>query len=400
MIMADLSIDARDGTRHSAIEYAVCRGDPETARWLLEHGAELKDCRQFPWGLNYGESTFAQQVEHVLSRVTNPGLKDCVLAWLVRNEVGTEISHMWKTLSKVNVQDRYGKTLLHYVTEQKDFGFMQWLVDLNLDADFNIADNNGVKPTTFLNPHLMTPQLVEWLATQTNVEYLGDPPEPILCCAVKSKLGDEVIEWLARVKKVDGTEIDTRGNTALHVYLRERYHLSNRVCMLLAGNGKCLDKPDEYGERPLFYYLRSLNADVDVLKDWVDGKGADINIVDEAGFNVLHWTALHRRGRRNSAPWLNHFVFMGVGRPPIAEEPKRAKIVEWLLNEKGLDVNATTKDGQTALHYAFNREIAKVLVENGADMNALDNYGQSPITAAASSDRLDVAAWLASVRTA
>ncbi|KXZ24286.1 hypothetical protein AYB33_10975 [Leptospira santarosai] len=47
--------------------------------------------------------------------------------------------------------------------------------------------------------------------------------------------------------------------------------------------------------------------------------------------------------------------------------------------EHGADVNAENNDGQTPLHKATKIEIIKYLVENGANMNAKDNDGQTPL---------------------
>ena len=43
-----------------------------------------------------------------------------------------------------------------------------------------------------------------------------------------------------------------------------------------------------------------------------------------------------------------------------------------LLLENGADVNARDKDERTALMFAKNAEMAKLLLENGADANAKD----------------------------
>ncbi len=49
-----------------------------------------------------------------------------------------------------------------------------------------------------------------------------------------------------------------------------------------------------------------------------------------------------------------------------------------LLVEHGADVNAKDKYGNTPLHKAYDADTAKLLIENGADVNARNKDGQTP----------------------
>ncbi len=57
----------------------------------------------------------------------------------------------------------------------------------------------------------------------------------------------------------------------------------------------------------------------------------------------------------------------------------------------GLDINATTNNGETALHAAINgrgsEAIVRFLVENGADLTAKNKQGRTPLEAAVASRR-------------
>ena len=51
-----------------------------------------------------------------------------------------------------------------------------------------------------------------------------------------------------------------------------------------------------------------------------------------------------------------------------------------LLVNKGADVNCQAKDNRTPLHMCAETELAKLLIKHGANVNAIDNWGRTPLT--------------------
>ncbi|GFO42561.1 ankyrin repeat-containing protein [Plakobranchus ocellatus] len=68
---------------------------------------------------------------------------------------------------------------------------------------------------------------------------------------------------------------------------------------------------------------------------------------------------------------------------------RRCSIVEILLSA-GADPNKRNNTRETALHLAPDSEIAKLLIEGGAGLEARDHYGRTPLLVAASKGRTDV----------
>ncbi|GFN85230.1 serine/threonine-protein phosphatase 6 regulatory ankyrin repeat subunit c [Plakobranchus ocellatus] len=64
-------------------------------------------------------------------------------------------------------------------------------------------------------------------------------------------------------------------------------------------------------------------------------------------------------------------------------------IVETLLSA-GADPNKPKNDGETALHLALDSEITNLLIQAGADLEARDDCGQTPLLVAACTHRTDV----------
>lgn len=95
--------------------------------------------------------------------------------------------------------------------------------------------------------------------------------------------------------------------------------------------------------------------------------GADINTVDDDGFNPLHWS-----------------MFSNL------------EIVKYLV-ELGADVNQADNSGYTPLYFAIdkgNLEIVKYLVEHGADVNQASYYGCTPLERAIAKNKLEIAKYL------
>jgi ankyrin repeat protein len=70
----------------------------------------------------------------------------------------------------------------------------------------------------------------------------------------------------------------------------------------------------------------------------------------------------------------------------VSERPNKTDVAQVLL-EYGADINAQDHFGMTPLHHAChrgNKEGVHFLIEHGADINALDNDGQTPMMTAVS----------------
>jgi FOG: Ankyrin repeat len=77
--------------------------------------------------------------------------------------------------------------------------------------------------------------------------------------------------------------------------------------------------------------------------------------------------------------------------PDLVESGQREAAFEAI--REGQDINASSVDGTTALHWAVYRgdeELVSLLIEKGADVNAVNDYGATPLSTAAVEARVDI----------
>lgn len=117
------------------------------------------------------------------------------------------------------------------------------------------------------------------------------------------------------------------------------------------------------GETPLMRVIRKFK-DEDLVKLFLT-KGAIVNAKNKHG-----WTALKD-----------------------AVDSENPNIVK-LLIEAGANVSDKTDDGDTALFWASNQEIAQILISKGVDVNALSTNGNNALILQTKYHRLDIVSFL------
>ncbi len=185
-----------------------------------------------------------------------------------------------------------------------------------------------------------------------------------------------------------------KGSTLLHRAAARNQFDSMTV---LLQHGAAVDVLDHNGRTPLFMTMR--NAYVKGTRLLLD-HGASVTIItDRHGHTPL--TALLRTARKPSAWRCAQMVLDKGAQMPadhhvvwrLLQHHYEYHIVQWLLRQKGLNPNAADPTtGNTALHWlakVYTIEVfsLKILMEHGADVNARNHAGNTPLVVALDNPR-------------
>lgn len=240
-------------------------------------------------------------------------------------------------------------------------------------------------------------------------------PAPLLHEAAKSGNRNLINFLIDRGFPVD---VQTKnGETPLHV---AAFYGKPESIDALARRGANVDARDEYGRTPLymvsFFHTEGAESHYIAAIDSLILHGADVNAASSGGYTPLHglmsnsssakaFLLVERLLHHGANPNLANTY----GQTPLHIEAwtPNVDVIELLL-KYGADINAADKGGGTPLHYvavsdpnSMDRQrllfqpvtvispskAAELLIRHGADLNARNNNGETPLDRAIQSDR-------------
>lgn len=256
----------------------------------------------------------------------------------------------------VNTQDSLGSSPLHSILKSSEVdleGIIKLMVTKG--ADVNKKDRDGQTPlhVAIDRGHEAVTEFL--LDSQADINALDNELRtPLHLATGGTRTITTAASLLKRGAKVNAR--DSSRSSPLHSATRSSGPGSGKMIKLLLGYGADPNVQDESGATPLHRAASSAGLEsVVILLD----AGAHINALDASFSTPLHL-----------APRL-----VGVGNP---EEVVR------LLLARGATavINARNQDGFRPLHLAVHTEssiIASLLVTNGADINAINDYGETAL---------------------
>jgi ankyrin repeat protein len=178
----------------------------------------------------------------------------------------------------------------------------------------------------------------------------------------------EIVELLVS----EGADVNSRSGMNLVAPLAKAAKCENcfNIAKFLLENGADVNSVDNTGMTPLIQAARFAPKIAKLLVN----KGADVNSKTTRYYEVIKTTPLHAT------------AFSKDGR----------KTAE-LLVKKGAEIDAGDSDGDTPLHlavYTNNKAVAALLISKGADVNKTNYKGWTPLHIAASNNFKEIAAML------
>ncbi|MBL59633.1 MAG: hypothetical protein CMO75_08190 [Verrucomicrobiales bacterium] len=165
-----------------------------------------------------------------------------------------------------------------------------------------------------------------------------------------------------------GVDVNTKsGAAAVPPLLLAALNGHTEVAALLAANGADLGRADKFGNSSLHYAAHHGSNEIVVL---LITNSADVNAKNKGGETPLDMAA-----NKETADFLRkhggkYGTFIGAVSVGDIDAVK-------LFLDAGADVNEKVQHGWTPLHEAAifgHAEVAKLLIVNGADINAWDGY--------------------------
>ncbi|CAB3407274.1 unnamed protein product [Caenorhabditis bovis] len=391
LIARGTNVDVRTRDNYTALHVAVQSGKASVVETLLGSGADIH--------VRGGE--LGQTALHIAASLNGPESRDCAMMLL-------------KSGGQPDVAQSDGETCLHIAARNGNKEIMRLLLAENADAQ--IQSNTGETPLhvaakscnfeaasmilNHLSEHMTAEQLREHVNHRTNdgftaLHYAAEiESQQLHFPGEDAKLVNLLIDYGGQVEM---QSIGTN-ETAMHMAAR-----SGNQAVLLAMVNKIgagavqivQNKQSKNGWSPLLEACARGHTGVanTLLKHH-----ARIDVFDEMGRTALHLAAFN--GHLAIVHLLlQHKAFVNskskTGEAPLhlAAQNGHVKVVNVLVQDHGASLEAITLDNQTALHFAakFGQlGVSQTLLALGANPNARDDKGQTPLHLAAENDFPDV----------
>ncbi|MFZ1388827.1 MAG: ankyrin repeat domain-containing protein [Thiolinea sp.] len=329
-----------------ATHQAATAGAANALNWLLANQASSND------------SCTGDTLIHAATQGHQAGM----LAWLLSNKKSLKLD--------INAQNFEGDTALHRATRWKNLSLINIL--LKQGASRTAINQQGNTPLHEASQAIddndaraILTSLLDDTATDSGLNIKNANGDTTLLIALGQPNELNLRLFLEAGAKVNLT--NNEGLTALHKLVNSSEIIPNAVDLLIA-QGAEINRQDYSGKTPLFYALEHYQDDTsdpeanqNTNLEQLLAYQPEINLTAKDGTTPLH----------------------------LAVKLGKMTAVKRLL-DLGAKVQTADKQGNTSLHYAAvlpeGQDFINLLHAKGAELNALNNEGNSPIFLSANTD--------------
>ena len=349
-------VDARDHDSMTPLHYAIEHSTPsDVAMLMVEFGSSLRQRDGYlPFISRWHPSRLGVELSfciHVRGPVVGIQEYDNMVQMVRTSEYlksGSAARLLLDHGASIHTRSKDGRTPLHLASQYDLWDVVMLLVERGADVDSQ--DNNNMTPLLCAiesGRNLSAAQLL--LDCRASIDLRDKNGQTPLHFALRSSLPD-VVALLLKF----GAEVDSRDNnniTPLLCTTITQDFKSDGASQLLLEHGASVNVRDKDGRTPLHLVGYHGSPDVAAL---LLKLGLEVDVPDNDGITPLLCALKCFRG----------------GKPAQ------------VLLEHGASVNVRDKDGKTPLHLASEMDFPDMvasLSKLGADMDALDNRGLTPL---------------------
>ena len=427
------------------LQYAINGKNNELIKLLIENGIDVNTKTQSGDPILHLVINDLELAEFLIEKGADVNARDRYEKTALHLAAQNNNFELFKLLiqngADVNARDRYEKTALHLAAQNNNFELFKLLIqngaNINdkdiLDSrnslyyaikynnfemiEFIIQNGADINITTTIKQkitalHLAAlyhnVKLAKFLIEKININARDSLERtPLHFATVKKNRNLDLPEFLIR----NGAHIhakDHNNKTPLHYALNKN---NTEFIKLLIEKGADINTTDEKGNTAL--HLATQNNDLELTKFLIQ-KGADVNAKDSSKNPPLHYAAM-----KDNIAFMQLLIENGADVNISLEELRHIQYIDeptrfrvaiktqslllWVMKmkggdqlakliiEKGADINTTDEKGNTALHLATQNndlELTKFLIQKGADVNAKDSSKNPPLHYAAMKDNI------------
>ncbi len=389
LLQRNMSLRMSDG--QTPLHFAAIYGHAGISQYLLDNGADtraqdISGATPLHEAVRYGNTEIVRQFLAAGANVNGQdSLGKTPLLVLIPQEKQAEIyGLLLSSGANVNQKDMFGDTILHVASMSKISPEILRLFT-EAGADINIRNKKGLTPIATSIEHGQAEQ-VNFFATNGADIHAEDAKKNTPLTSVLARPDDL---YKSLVVKQNASSIDSEGNTPLLVALKR--NASFERIQYIADMDSNVNARNRDGESALFVAVQRNNRKAGEL---LLSRNADIFAANTQNVSPLRESLESQNG---SEQWLINSSTIaardGSGNSVLhyAAEWSLPNDVMNFLIQKGADVNAVNGNGETPLFSAAkadNADAITSLVKSGSSLNARDNLGSGPLHAAVRWDAL------------